>query len=119
VATLAAEPTIGIACGLFLFIEAIDHIGFRVVLFDPSQNMFGIERDAIGFRNFPALEFGANQPDTIGQEKLQSRIGELAQQLVPMLTGGQTGQEGWSNFNLITPKRSGTVENANGPRVKA
>ena len=40
---LATQPTIRITGGLLRFIEAIRDIGFRVVLFDPGQNMFGVE----------------------------------------------------------------------------
>ena len=67
VAAFAAEPTIGIARGLLGFVEAIRDVSFRIVLFDPRQDMFGIERNTLHGRRMPRLKFGEDQAHTVGQ----------------------------------------------------
>ena len=91
VATLTAEFAIGITRGLFIFIEAVGDIGFRIVLFDPGDDVLGIQRDTFNWGGSPVRQLGPNQVNAIGQQKLQGRIGQVAQHLSEMPRGRQTG----------------------------
>ena len=76
-AAFATEATIRITGGLFVLVEAIGDIGFGIVLHDPGEDVFGVERHAVNWGHVLGLEFGQNQAHTVGQEELQGRIGEL------------------------------------------
>ncbi len=80
VAALAAETTIGITGGLAGLIEAVGDVGFGVVLGDPGQDVFGIERDTGDRRSATRGEFGPDQAHGVGQEELQGSIGERTQE---------------------------------------
>ena len=63
--------------GLFVFVKAIGDIGLGIVLRDPGEDVFGVERHAVNRGRMLGLEFSQNQAHTVRQEELQGRIGEL------------------------------------------
>ncbi len=67
VAALAAQATVGVASGLFVFVEAFADIGFGVVLLNKGNNMFGVERDALAPGDATLSVVGPKNP-TVGSE---------------------------------------------------
>jgi len=92
VSSLAAETTIGVAARLLVFVEAIGDIRFGIVLPDPSENVFGVERNAVHLRQVLSAEFSEDEPDAVGQQKLQGGIGHLTQESSEMPFVRQAGK---------------------------
>lgn len=78
-AAFAPQAAIRVAGGLFGLVVTIGDIGFGVVLFDPSDDVLGVQRNAIARRNPKGAQFADDQAHAVGQEVLQRRIGHLTQ----------------------------------------
>ncbi len=91
VAALAAETTIGITLGLLGFVVAVFDVGFGVVLLDPSDHVFGVERDALNGQHAVGRQFSQDEAHAVGQQELEQGIGQLAEQAVEVSLRRQAG----------------------------
>ena len=78
VTTLAAKFAVGITSGLVGLVVATGHIGFGVVLLDPGDDVFGVQRDAIAAVEPLGAQFGSDEADGVSQQELQDGIGNGA-----------------------------------------
>ena len=88
---LAAEATIGIARWLPGLSVALGDIGFRIVLFHPGDDVFGVERNAVDTRCLLCLKFSEDQAHAVGQQELSQGIRQVSQHEIQVLPGGKTG----------------------------
>ena len=89
VASLAAQLAVWIANWLLGLYITVGEIGFRIVLFDPGDDMLGVENDAIARRNSFSKKSITDQADAIGQEELEGGVGYLAQHAGQVTRGGE------------------------------
>src|SRR3972149_106895 len=58
----------------------------------PGQDVFGVERHAVNLGDLSGAEFGADQSDAVGQQKLHGGIGHPAQHSSQMTWSRQAGK---------------------------
>ena len=73
------------------FVVTLRDVGLGVVLLDPRQDMFGVKRNAITPADASPSQLKADQPDRIGEQKLQDFVWDLAQHAGQVAFGWQAG----------------------------
>ena len=77
-AAFAAQAAVGVTGWLLGFVEAVAKVGFGVIFLDPSNDVFGVEGNALAEVNADWRQFSLDQSHAAIEQELERLVGHRA-----------------------------------------